>query len=1735
MSNPHPKSIIPCSEHPVKAKLPSGELISFYEYVMPADNDCGYHALGVSRAEAAQLLSDNILDEEIRKYIGSEIFAMILSRDPSVFTDKIMDSRYGVAISKLLDSWDKMQSRLEQEAIEIRRKIRTHEINGLSEGDRNICLNTNPEEWPSSAKVWVQSQINDIDSIRMKLEKYCQNMFMCLEYIKYYIAQPKNWLNFLFCISGKKLYSSGDAIGKIKKFNIRVWKEEHVLREGDQPVLSVKHEMIFDSTFPTINLKLANSHYNLLSTNPNLNRHPVMTAPYELLEDIKNQKEKKQDGSEKCVQFDNIIDNLRLVSNLNDDFLKELIVVLETMYRDNFKIVSQVIQTKKLKELQECFQQRLRDFQNNRPDVRIEEVFKAKSELSLYEGCLNKVYQLFHQILQTKTSHEKENIRRSLHNGFNRAVLGLESNSKGLFESPKTVFETRRIRFNKNGIEHEALQVVIYSEILGNRSLIYKDNIILGQNDVNLPLPNNSIIVSKEGTLKIGKCENNNHLVFRLDDHDIDFYDELYFPGSIDIQSAKACNIIGKVEARGGFRVKAEKFHLTGKPGEEGKLITQCFAAETRLFTNRGSISGFEPDTILSNQLITINSETFDNRGGRLFANSATIRFKDGKNDKGAIYTDKDLECGIEALLDNGQGTIWSERGNIHFYEKTQAYLPPNSTENPTGSLITSKKVIPNVMLINRDNGEIRAAKGNINCNINHITNEKGGLFESNTASFSRIDNTGSGTINHGSIQTACGCCFHRSLINNGVVNNGHGLLFFDVKDLELNSSASTGGGVTCGGSIITSPLGSFKYTNDAIYAKEYFKLNILHSQKLVHNISMPGFIDIIVHGGKLSNHAIIQSILGIQILTAWEWGEEHSIENFGGLIATHGDIVLQGKGILHTADGHGIYADNGKIITNCTNQATLTGRTNGKIIELTAKDVYTTALSATQDIVTNARHATFNGYSLAGRDTIASAQDTINVLGRLESGRNTVLSASNSITTAASASLKSGDSTQLVSNEIYLNSTTEVKRRLDIFGMNAVAINGETFSEEDIYIRTKTFIPKAPIRAGNKVELDVDKILGKEVDITAKKVILKENVEMLHCELEIEGDKMVIRPLSTKMEMPTPEEMEQQQRQIEELLEEMRQQAERQKKQKKKAKKKIIIKSVLGTAASVGLSAFLGPQMVLIFSKMSITGMAATLGTMVGEGMIMNGVNAAVMGTKVLKNAIKGGALSLLGSMGKELAVHAYDAARHRHPSLKTLAVNLASSAVGTAASNIGFSGAAASNQNMKAVKNVASNVNNVNVVKEIASNMGNALMRTSAELGTKLALDKNLRKSENLGVTAIATVSSAITVSLIQQVARTLEESLSQQGHQPEIDQEKQGKGNQEAKRKGEQKKKQEELGQKQNSQEKGIQTQKSQDVRVQEQKKNAEKETYLEKRSQENSIHAPSNELPPNEVPSSKNNFEPLLFAGSKLGSKTRIGKDKNGHTRYNDEASGQYSKSPLERAAGEKEAKFKVKDPSVKASNVKFTKKWDLLQRKAIVSNKNCSVTAGATAYVAGQGAISVSQGKNQPSIHATGVLAMGINVLDVQVNSKKLGEGQIQLDVLSAQGDGIASVDINNPGRRSAELTGNLRGSTVAVKAKYDTPKIPLPFVDSTIQCNFEMTAAHGVNISAGAGYSDYKTKPGGSETLRAGKLLGPNLTVNRACVVQPSDEQLFNNSPSESPIFDGYFPIATKLSPFSIG
>lgn len=768
-----------------------------------------------------------------------------------------------------------------------------------------------------------------------------------------------------------------------------------------------------------------------------------------------------------------------------------------------------------------------------------------------------------------------------------------------------TIFETKQIIINENGKEIMALKVSLYNEAQSKKESIYQNTIRLGERDFILPLPDQyKMLITKNGTLKIEKCENTNKIVFKLDNHDIEFYGNLQDAKSIDIQSANACNIIGELKLDGRFRLRAKKFHLTNTLEKQGVLQTRSLDAQTQSFTNRGIISCSNQQKILANHPALLKTDLFDNRGGYFEAGLASINTRAALNDKGTVYVDKNLDFYLKQSFTNGNGNICSEKGNIDFIEEG-----PSNVELTTG-------------------GKIYAPQGRLNCNLNKIQNNTGGHIEARTANLIRTEKPSIGMINDGTIITHAGCNLHgKTFTNNGRVINLTGILFFNVNNLELNSTVSQHGGIVSGDKIVTIPLASFKDVDNALYAANHFILELLHSQDLNNKISTGKSIKIISYHGKVIIRGNIQSELDIVIQTPFEWGETNSIEIHGQLIAKD-IIVLQGKGVVLTTDAT---ASASKVMTDCTN-VNFGGRVDGNIIEVNGAEVYTAALNATKDIKSRAIRSTFGGFAKAGCNIAIDAQDTIQILGLLQAGYAINLTAAHSIVTGVNAQLKS-EIVQLESKNIYLNGKTATVKRLEIKGSDSVVIRGETFSEEDMKITAQTFLPQAPIKA-KKLELDVKKIIAdRKSEMIANRITLNETTEMINCEVITDGTKIIFTDRQWgHMEKTTSEQMIVYLQQIDSELSELE---EENRKSHKKKKRKMILKFALGTIAGAIFAPIIGPA---ICASLGITNSIAVAAV---EGAIAGTTRASITGENVLTSAFQGGLTGAFDSIAGNAFSH--------------------------------------------------------------------------------------------------------------------------------------------------------------------------------------------------------------------------------------------------------------------------------------------------------------------------------------------------------------------------------------------------------------------------------------------------------------------------------------------------------------
>lgn len=149
-----------------------------------------------------------------------------------------------------------------------------------------------------------------------------------------------------------------------------------------------------------------------------------------------------------------------------------------------------------------------------------------------------------------------------------------------------------------------------------------------------------------------------------------------------------------------------------------------------------------------------------------------------------------------------------------------------------------------------------------------------------------------------------------------------------------------------------------------------------------------------------------------------------------------------------------------------------------------------------------------------------------------------------------------------------------------------------------------------------NRVQLAGTTLQSKTLNITAT-----DSVELFYCDIEVDGDTIIVTPQLYRQDKPTPEEIAESIRKMEEAL----------KQNQKKEKKKFIIKSVVGLAIGAGLAAFFGPQMLAFVKGLGLTtatGAASTTAKVlaaIGTGSIFGGTHAAITGQKLSRGVIEG------------------------------------------------------------------------------------------------------------------------------------------------------------------------------------------------------------------------------------------------------------------------------------------------------------------------------------------------------------------------------------------------------------------------------------------------------------------------------------------------------------------------------
>ncbi len=1044
--------------------------LSFYEYFIPADGDCGYHALGISRAKAVTQLLEHMEDDEVRTFVASEIEAAVFEGNISDLLRAVLGkSSQGQALFQTIEQYYQeycklgpLLSKIKQDLLHAGRQ--REELRGLTAEQLITILE-------GSNKLLLQNKMEELEGLRKKIKDYATSREVFSSYVRFYIAIPGQWLVYLPSIGGQQQHSSVDAIAKINKFNINILEE----LEKNRPLI-LRHEGIFDRNYPTVYIRFNKNHYTRLETKQNLKIFPVVTTAFELLQSYSEPDLYKKEQIERNNCLSLFFDKMEMCDlDLSKTLLQEFTLIIDAIYQDKFQINEQLVQTKKLNELTMLCQKIHKDFAEGK--ALIDDVLDIESKLTFYQESVKKVYRLLFCFMSKKTDVEKKSIHQLLQNKSTHAELFQQILKETQFKgknalSPQIIFETKRFRFEANHQAYNAFYIIAFIDSFGKKELIYQGRHIASPEcEGKLPFPKEfHINLTKEGAIQIGKFHNLNNIIFNLDHHDIQFFNNLNFAGSLEILSAKDCYVTGNITTIGSLKFQGEKFFLD----KEKEIRTQSFdwgaSLKSHSFVNRGLVH--------CEKFSSIKTQIFDNRGGRIKAESATFEIlKDGHNDEGLIFVDITLDIRLSGSFRNSQGGLLSKNGNITIMEM-------NASDKTS--------------LVNGRGGIIVAENGHIHGKLTRIQNLDGGSFEASSIGFHTNGNGTYGFVNDGSIRTRVGCNFHGDLLHRkGSIFNASGQLLFDSKKLCLLAPAHSGG------AIYTSELEYFDYSDDVLYAVEtcrlVFKTARIFSPYgvLGHKISMKGFLEIIVVGGtdSLANHTVIQAA-GIKVITPWSIPEPYAFHNHGTLISIKDDIILQGKGLLGTLNGNGIHSARDVIINgqNCTSTASIHARRDTKI-DVTQDAYIAHTITSVIDTSIAASVATLSGYLQSGRHNIVSGDRTVTFLDTAYSvsGEDMRISAGSSIT--SNGPLNVGSHLIFKSKEVYLNARGKAEN-ISILGTDAIVLQAETIADEDILVKTKTLLINGTMDAGRDVLLDTDRIASMTSPVKAVDTIIVKTKE---------------------------------------------------------------------------------------------------------------------------------------------------------------------------------------------------------------------------------------------------------------------------------------------------------------------------------------------------------------------------------------------------------------------------------------------------------------------------------------------------------------------------------------------------------------------------------------------------------------------------------------------------------------
>jgi hypothetical protein len=263
---------------PLAVKTPTG-LQMFYQYHMPADNDCAFHCLGIARAIAAKQLLNASDNKTIRGLIAAEIVEEIILGAKDLSNDVLPKSLQPEKVAALRTELLSAESALKRSSIRIQKTHGVKVLMSPEEAFETLTGLLRVDEFDE-----LEAALSRVEVAKEAIEDFAGEMQTYKEYITYYVGSPGSWIGFHPTID-VKITGVIDAIAVLNNLHVKIYQKvatQIQLVYECNPTGSKEINMYFTHC-PG---ETALNHFDLLNLSPELIIAPQLT--YESLTSYDN-------------------------------------------------------------------------------------------------------------------------------------------------------------------------------------------------------------------------------------------------------------------------------------------------------------------------------------------------------------------------------------------------------------------------------------------------------------------------------------------------------------------------------------------------------------------------------------------------------------------------------------------------------------------------------------------------------------------------------------------------------------------------------------------------------------------------------------------------------------------------------------------------------------------------------------------------------------------------------------------------------------------------------------------------------------------------------------------------------------------------------------------------------------------------------------------------------------------------------------------------------------------------------------------------------------------------------------------------------------------------------------------------------------------------------------------------------------------------------------------------------